>query len=976
MARRTPRLQSINPANQAAQTVIDLLNSKDYLKADARLEVLRRQFPKNSQLMALHGDTLQHLERTAEAVKAYQAAHDAGQKEGQLLHNLALCLITENQAETALLHIQHLLSLNPRQANVLALKGDALRKLKQPEQARDAYRQALALGHKTPNLYVAMAHLDQFTADSKVFKVINTALEDDQLDYKERAKLLATLAKAYLDLGEDEQAFDYYQQANQLMDQNLPAINYELESLLTSTRQRFTPSLFEQLSPFGETSVPQIIVAGMSRSGKSLVESLFHGVKGVHLAGEELLLTDYKKELFGPYNQQTEAWLAAQNPKTIQEAAAGYLAKLHENLDTNLNASIQITTIPGDLWNLGLIGLWLPKVPIIFCVRNFLDLGVTGYFQQYDIPSGYRYSYDLQQLGRQIACSEKVMEHWAQVLPNPIYLVDYEALVANPQEVMTNLLAELNLEREQDYSEISNNNTDLVTTLSPYVSVDTPMPITDRFVGIHQRFQQQLQPLIKGYHTIVDQFPRHEPPATFPHPVPEQLIDHDAETAEPSSTVNFKWEIPSQITIIDNGAQLLKLNNSNELMSLGSFGLVAFDPAADIELSLELQAQPTLQYVPQASLGAGGSTNIHLCLDAQYNSTLTPLPTEQLPAHLHQPMQTLAQLPITTYALDAINGIDSVDWLLLDAQHNNIEILQHGSKTLTNTLLVQIDLWLQPRYTQQSGLAELSQWAHQHGFRLYSFINNQQAQGMLQRDDLITQPTGTELQRTTALFVPNAQRLHALSDAQKLKLAFIFDAVFKTHDFCYELLREIGSQLGDNYLTARGYFDRRPDGPSYQEILDVEASLAIGEYATQSQQLNQWAHRYPTDHLVRGLRAQLASYQNQTSMAIYHMNKALTLAPDDLTLRLTSVEILLRAGMWWEASHDAHELYQRLTEHPKVIALYARTLTANPAANANEIDTVLMQLDKLITAHKKHTEEKAVLQKVRKELREKWKKSQ
>lgn len=971
MARRSPRPQSVNPASQAAQTVIDLLEKKQYAQAHSRLEVLRRQFPKNSQLMALHGDALRHLKRTAEAAKAYQAAHEAGQKDPRLFFNLATCLITENQAEAALPHIEHLLTLNPKQANVLSLKGDALRKTNQPEQARELYRQAVALDGTNPKLYAAMAHLDVFDADSPVFEILPKALEDEQLEYKERATFLATLAKAYLDIGEDAQAFDYYQQANQLMDQNLAAINYELESLLTRTRQRFTPSLFEQLSPAGDNGVPQIIIAGMSRSGKSLVESLFRGVKGVRLAGEELILSDYKKELLQAYNQSTEAWLADQSPESNQQAAAGYLEKLQAHVDEDQRDSIQITTIPGDLWNLGLIGLWLPNVPIVFCVRNFLDLGITGYFQQYDIPEGYRYSYDLHQLGRQIACSEKVMEHWAQVLPNPIYLVDYEALVADPQQVMDNLLAELGLEREKPYEQVVDSNTNLVDTLSPIVSVDAPMPITDRFVGFHQRFQQQLQPLVKGYHTIVDEFPRQEPPATFPHPLPELLLDQQTVEAEPSTTVDFTWEIPGQITIIDNGAQLLKQDNINELMSLGSFGLVAFDPAADIDLSPSLQAQPGLQYVPQALLGTGEPAQLYACLDAQYNSTLAPLPTDQLPVRLQQSMSVLAQLPVATYALDAIDGLDSLDWLLLSAQHDNTRILQQGQNTLAHTLLVQVDLWQQPLYAQQSGMAELSQWAQQQGFRLYALINNQLAQGMVERDDLITQPTGTELQRSTALFVPDAVRMRTLSDAQKLKLAFIFDAVFKAHDYCYELLREVAPQLGENYLKARGYFDRRPNGPSYQEILDVEAGLATGEYATQGQLINQWARQYPLDPLVRGLCAQLASYQNQAGMAIYHMNKALALAPDDLSLRLNSVQILLRAGMWWEAVHDAQTLHTHLPHHPKVVALYAQALAAHPAPNVDTIATVLNQLDELIAEHKKHNDHKAHLQKTRKALAEK-----
>src|SRR3546814_3215958 len=57
----------------------------------------------------------------------------------------------------------------------------------------------------------------------------------------------------------------------------------------------------------------------------SLVESLFHGVEGVHLAGEEMLITRTQKELLEPYQRNHEAWLADQSPATVSRDGAHYL---------------------------------------------------------------------------------------------------------------------------------------------------------------------------------------------------------------------------------------------------------------------------------------------------------------------------------------------------------------------------------------------------------------------------------------------------------------------------------------------------------------------------------------------------------------------------------------------------------------------------------------------------------------------------
>ncbi|WP_269900001.1 sulfotransferase [Paenalcaligenes faecalis] len=963
MARPSIRKKNANVMQAKLQIAIDLLKTNQLVEAANKLKEVRRQYPTNAQAMALHGDALRRLERMPEAIDAYQAAYKAGIIEPRLHLNLASCLVADNQSQSALAHIEELLKKIPNHADVIALKGDALHKLKQPELARDCYRQALTLNPNNPRYYAAISALDRFTPNSKVFNVLKKFLESEELNLKDRGIYLSTLAKAYLDIGNDTLAFDYFHQANQLMDQNLPAINYELESLLTRTRQRFTPSLFAELSPYGSDTVPQIIVTGMSRAGKSLVESLFNGVQGVHLAGEEVLLSQYKIELLKSQNLGTQAWLAAQTPESTRSAAAGYLEKLQEN--TTNPDTIQVTTIPGDLWNLGLIGLWLPNVPIIFCVRNPLDLGITGYFQQYDFPEYFKYSYNLHQLGRQIACTEKAMEHWAQVLPNPVYLVDYEALVANPEQVMNNLLSELGLKREESYEETIKINADLATTLSPIVSVDAPMPITDRLVGISQRFIKELEPLIQGYHTIVDEFPRLNPPATLPHPLPTSLID-DTEASEPSHTTDFSWNLPEQITIIDNGGNTLQQKQITDLVSLGSVGLVVFDPAGNNQPSSELQSQPTLQYVTQALLGSGAEATLHLCLDSKYNSSLSPLSTQ----NLQSSMQVLAQLPMPTYALDHIEGLENLDWLVLDAQHANLSILDHGVETIKNTLLIQADVWLQPLYAEQSSLSELSQWAEQHGFRLYSLINMQYLQNMPSRNDLTNQPAASQLQQATMLFVPNEHRLALLSNNQKLKLAFILDTIFQIHDFTYQLLLQIDEQLGENYLRARGFFDHRFTGPNYDELEQVRVGLAAGEYAVQGQKLQAWAQYYPDDAKVQSLLAQLASHQNHTSLAIYHINKALALAPDDLNLRLESIGLLLQTGMWWEAINDAKQLYQRLPSHPKVIQAYTQALEKHPSPKIEDIQQVLISLNNKITLSEGQTKEGVDLLLLKKKMEE------
>ncbi len=950
MARATPPIPPQTAGNQLLEVAVDMMRQGLHEPAYKRLCTLQKQFPANPRISALMGDALRKLERLPEAIDVYRQALHAGLESSDLLLNLASSLNKDAQVSNARAHAdtdmahealelaQRVLEKHPGHPGALGIAADAQRLLGNPLVARDLLHQALKQRPKDAHLWLSIGHLHTFEADSPVFDALEKALEDTSLGYKEQANLYAMLGKAYMDIGEDEQAFANYRRANQLMDDNLPPINAELERMLTFTRNHYTRPLFDQLAPFGAQDCPQIIVSGMSRSGKSLVESLFRGVAGVHLAGEEMIISRTQKELLAPYQNNHEAWLADQSPETVSRDGAHYLAQLqalgHED-------KIKITTVPGDIWNLGLVGLWAPNVPIIFTVRGLLDLGVTGFFQQYQNPDGYRYSYDLHQMGRQIACFEKMMEHWAQVLPNPVYLVDYEALTANPQEVMGNLLSQLGLQRELAYEQVVAANAGLEQDLSPISSPDAPMPITARFVGIGERFRPYLDPMVKGYHTIVDEFPRREPPVIFPEALPENLVYGVEDSLAPSETAEFNWQIPGRIMMLDHGARMLRDAQIVPLMKLDSFGMVVFDPAGDTAPPDAIKDHEKLQIVPRLLLGDGQEKTFYACLEAEYSGTQEPLPTECLPARLRQACTVIARLPIGSYALDEIEGMDGLDWLLLDERHNNLEILEHGQRVLAKALLIQIRVAFQPIWQQQASMDALCHWAARNGFRFHGMVGVSTGQSMDKRDDLLQQPRGSELRQASLMFVPDDARMATMTDIERLKLAFILDTVYKIHDLTYTLLRQVGEDLGETYLKARGFFDRRRQGPAGSQLGKVRRGLAQGSVFVEDRTIRQWLQRFPRDPQVHRLGAESLSWLGRHGEAVHRIGQVIKQAPEDIGIRLSAIEVLLRAGLWWEADYCAHQLLAREPEDSKVQQMAWRVLASHPAPDAESVQHAL-----------------------------------
>ncbi|MDP3535933.1 MAG: hypothetical protein Q8S08_11140, partial [Halomonas sp.] len=166
--------------------------------------------------------------------------------------------------------------------------------------------------------------------------------------------------------------------------------------------------------------------------------------------------------------------------------------------------------------------------------------------------------------------------------------------------------------------------------------------------------------------------------------------------------------------------------------------------------------------------------------------------------------QVIAKTPVSTVALDHIEGLPSIDWLLLDDRHDNVAILEHGNRALANTLLVQVRIPFRPTHHGQGDIAQISHWMARHGFRFYCFQNSA-LHSHLPTERTLEKVQASELLSADALFVPTDERLASMDAKQLTKLAFILHGVYKIYDFCYELFTHIDAKKAEDYLVAQGY---------------------------------------------------------------------------------------------------------------------------------------------------------------------------
>lgn len=274
-----------------------------------------------------------------------------------------------------------------------------------------------------------------------------------------------------------------------------------------------------------------------------------------------------------------------------------------------------------------------------------------------------------------------------------------------------------------------------------------------------------------------------------------------SEKSMPLVRGDFDWQIEGKIIVLDSRAKLLKMDAAENLTKTGAFGIIAFDPASEVSDLKQYEGSETTQVFQHALLGDGNPATLHTCLDASMSSTLEPLPQEELPGQYQQGSQVLTKLPINTIALDSIEGLPGLDWLILDELSDTATILEHGQQALKETLIIQARVAFQPTHKHQPSLTELQHWASRNGFRFYRF-NNMSHHSLFDKEKGDHPKQASELESADALFLPKEARLENMKEEQVHKLAFMLHTVFDAQDAAYSVFIKHDETLANLYKKS------------------------------------------------------------------------------------------------------------------------------------------------------------------------------
>jgi tetratricopeptide (TPR) repeat protein len=405
-----------------------------------------------------------------EAVEQLQAAAAARPDSAIILVALARSLGEIQNYPAAVQAMEQALAGDDVRAADVVTYANLLFKAHQPDAAREQVDRARQLGSKDPLGYFiearcehaaghhdaerellrkaiemlpgygdAWQHLLELTPDDELLALADDceALSGDFATApSDKAKLCYTVGRAYERLGDYDESVKHFETANRRQRQDASSRGkvYSREAIdryLVWVRETFDGQ--GSLASAAQADAQPIFIVGMPRTGTTLVESILDGLEGVAAGGEseamELVTLQYYRALAQGQSPQV---------RDLQAAHWDELAKAYWQCQVTPMGRVT-DKMPTNFRHVGMICRMFPQAPVIYLRRDPRDVGWSIYSRYF--PDGHPYATDFEDIAHYYSHSLQLMEHFKSLHPDRVHEIQYEGLIADPEETTRALAA-------------------------------------------------------------------------------------------------------------------------------------------------------------------------------------------------------------------------------------------------------------------------------------------------------------------------------------------------------------------------------------------------------------------------------------------------------------------------------------------------------------------------------------------------------
>ena len=262
-------------------------------------------------------------------------------------------------------------------------------------------------------------------------------IELTEVPEREKVHFLFSLGKAFEDMGNYDESFEYYKRGNDL---NRGRTTYDpkaIEALSERLKQFFTEERFHENKDFGDNSSAPIFIVGLPRSGSTLIEQILASHSKIEGTMELPNIMNIARKLGNSTKDRTAY------PEVIESLQGSDLTDLgksfiDETQFLRTGKQYFIDKMPNNFSHIGLIKLILPNAKVIDARRNPMDTCFSCFKQLF--ARGQAFTYDLSEIARYYVNYVNLMDHWDKVLPGYVFKVQHEDLINNQEGVTRDLI--------------------------------------------------------------------------------------------------------------------------------------------------------------------------------------------------------------------------------------------------------------------------------------------------------------------------------------------------------------------------------------------------------------------------------------------------------------------------------------------------------------------------------------------------------
>lgn len=384
--------------------------------------------------------------RLDESMACLKTARKMDSKSPLIQFGIAETLHQQGKLEAAITAFQRAIEFDPNNANFHNNKGNALRLLERMEEAQESYRKAMKLDPDHPDAVMNFAIEQPYAPDDPNFARLKVQLSRKNTTEDKRIQLIFALARGYDAAGRYDDAMAYFTRGNALKAKKMDFSRQENQDLVKKIRNFSTEARpLEHADASSGQQIP-VFLLGLSRSGKTLAESLLKQDARVFGAGERRAFLDAIDKI------REEQGIADTFPDCalqLDDAMIADMGVLYMTAMGKLaNTAFVVNTLPGMYLYLDLIFQAMPSARVIYCRRDPLDQCLRIFFKLYATRNTHAYSFE--DIVAFHNGYHELMGHWQGLYGARILNVQYEDMVRDPRATAEKLFAHLGLEVNTD----------------------------------------------------------------------------------------------------------------------------------------------------------------------------------------------------------------------------------------------------------------------------------------------------------------------------------------------------------------------------------------------------------------------------------------------------------------------------------------------------------------------------------------------